>query len=197
MPTDVERSFTANLQVDGYPVNVLGNMTTGPVMLASPHKLPAYGVNGTHTLGMLDALDKDWSHEQELGLISFDKAPQPPTLLLYFRYSQAGYRIYLRSGPHFGKGVFTTADGLVNVQPTKPTYPTQWQLIDAQRDAPFDVYQVSKNQCDIRATNPDGHPLEVHGLFPVGGFLACYPAAHSSTLNLIILERGVDWLNPG
>lgn len=189
-------SFIASLQVAEAPINVLGHMTTGPVTLVSPHQVPGYAVEGATTLGMLHGTDSDWHHGRETGLITFEQAAQPAALLLYFRHSEAGYRIYLRSGPHFGKGVFTTSDGLVNVQPIKAKDPSLWTLTDAQTGEAFDLTQLEDGRREIQLASADGHPLELHNLYPVGGFLACYPAARQGTLSLIIHERDVDWLKP-
>jgi len=194
MAEHVALSFIATLQVAEAPINVLGDMTTGPVTLVSPHQVPGYVVEGAATLGMLNGTDSDWHHGQETGLITFGQAPQPAALLLYLRHGEAGYRIYLRSGPHFGEGVFITDDGLVNVQPIKAKDPSLWALTDAQTGEAFDLTQLEDGRREIQLASADGHPLEVHNLYPVGGFLACYPAARQGTLSLIIQERNVDWL---
>ncbi|MFJ4350563.1 hypothetical protein ACIPZ5_06645 [Pseudomonas sp. NPDC089428] len=196
MADHVALSFTATLQVAEAPVNVLGDMTTGPVSLVSPHQAPGYAVEGATTLGMLNGSESDWRHGQDIGLITFEQAAQPAALLLYFRHTEAGYRIYLRSGPHSGQGVFTTGDGLVNVQPIKAKDPSLWKLTDAQTGVAFDLTQLEDGRREVQLSNAQGHPVEIHNLYPVGGFLACYPAARQGTLSLIIQERGVDWLKP-
>ncbi|MBH3414444.1 MULTISPECIES: hypothetical protein [Pseudomonas] len=189
-------SFTATLQFAEAPINVLGDMTTGPVTLVGPHQAPDDVVEGATTLGMLNGTDTDWHHGQEIGLITFEPVAQPAALLLYFRHSEAGYRLYLRNGPHSGEGVFTTGDGLVNVEPIKAKDPSLWTLTDAQTGEAFDLTQLEDGRREILLASADGHPLEVHSLYPVGGFLACYPTARQGTLSLIIQERGVDWLKP-
>ncbi|QHG67103.1 hypothetical protein [Pseudomonas putida] len=196
MADHVALSFTATLQVAEAPINVLGDMTTGPVMLVSPHQASGYAVEGATTLGMLNGTETDWHHGQEIGLITFEQAAQPAALLLYFRHGDAGYRLYLRSGPQAGQGVFITDDGLVNAQPIKAEDPSLWALTDAQTGEAFDLTQLENGRREIQLASADGHPLEVHNLHPVGGFLACYPAAQQGTLSLIIQERGVDWLKP-
>ncbi|MGJ7550382.1 hypothetical protein [Pseudomonas alloputida] len=196
MADHVALSFTATLQVADASINVLGDMTSGPVTLVSPHQALGYVVEGATTLGMLNGTDKDWHHGQESGLITFEQAAQPVALLLYFRHGEAGYRLYLRSGPRLGEGVFTTDDGRVSVQPIKARDPSLWALIDAQTGEAFDLTQLEDGRREIQMASADGHPLEVHNLYPVGGFLACYPAAQQGTLSLIIQERGVDWLKP-
>ncbi|MFJ4441707.1 hypothetical protein ACIPZ8_06410 [Pseudomonas sp. NPDC089422] len=196
MADHVALSFTATLQVAEAPINVLGNMTRGPVTLASPKQTPGHVVEGATTLGMLNGTDANWHHGREIGLITFEQAAQPAPLLLYFRHGEKGYRLYLRNGPHAGQGVFITGDGLVNVQPIKAEDPSLWALTDAQTGDAFDLTLLEEGRREIQLASAKGHPLEVHNLYPVGGFLACYPAAQQGTLSLIIEERGVDWLKP-
>ncbi|MFJ4068584.1 hypothetical protein ACIPW4_25300 [Pseudomonas sp. NPDC089996] len=196
MADHVALSFTATLQVAEASINVLGDMTIGPVTLASPHQTPGYAVEGSTTLGMLNGTDADWQHGRQMGLITFEQTAQPAELLLYFRHSEAGYRIYLRSGPHAGEGVFITRDGLVSVQPIKAKDPSLWAMTDAQTGEAFDLTQLEDGRREIQLASADGHPLEIHALYPVGGFLACYPAARQGTLSLIIQDRVVDWLKP-
>ncbi|MCY1413725.1 hypothetical protein D3C76_890380 [compost metagenome] len=196
MADHVALSFTATLQVAEAPINVLGNMTNGPVTLASPHQAPGYVIEGATTLGMLNGSDSDWRHGRETGLITFEQATAPTALLLYFRHGEDGYRIYLRSGPHSGEGVFTTDDGLVNVQPIEAKDPSLWVLTDVQTGEAFDLTAVEDGRREIQLSSAQGHPLEIHNLYPVGGFLACYPRASQGTLSLIIQKRDVDWLKP-
>ncbi|WP_286911967.1 MULTISPECIES: hypothetical protein [unclassified Pseudomonas] len=195
MSTDIDRSFIATLQHDGSPINVFDTMTTGPVILASPYQAPAFTLDGTRTLGLLNGNEDDWQHGREMGLVSFDKGPAPDPLMLYFRYSHAGYRLYVRSGRHLGEGVFCSAYGVVNSQPIEALDPASWHVTLGQNGEPFDLTETEGDSHDIQLTNLHGHPLQVHGLYPVGGYLTCYPAARKSTLRLIILARNIDWLN--
>lgn len=188
-------SFIAALQIAESPVNSLDCLSTGPVIVATPNHLTGPGVDGAKALGMLNGTDEDWQHGQELGLITFDKGADPCALLLYFRHSDAGYRLYVRSGPHFGQGVFTTSDGQLAIQPITSQDPTVWTLTDAQTGNPFDLTQLEDNRREIQMSSSNGHALEIHNLYPVGGFLACYAAAQPCTLSLLIKQRGVDWLN--
>ncbi|MBC3476543.1 hypothetical protein [Pseudomonas taiwanensis] len=197
MTDHVAHSFTATLEVAESPINTLGSMTTGQVDLDSPQQTPGYAVQGNRTLGLLNGSDADWQHGQELGLVNFDKGEQPVALVLYFRHSDAGYRLYVRSGPHFGEGVFTTSDGLVNVEPIGSQDPALWTLTDVQLGEPFDVTQLEEGRREIQLVNAKGHGLEIHNLYPVGGFLACHQAAEHSTVSLVIKARGVDWANLG
>ena len=195
MADNKTRSFTATLQIAESPVNSLDCLCTGHVSLVTPTEVPGYAIEGAHALGMLNGTEDDWQHGQGFGLIPFDKGDDQCAMLLYFRYSDAGYRLYVRSGPHFGKGIFTTAEGLVAAQAIEAQDPSLWTLVDAQTGAPFDLAQLEDDRREIQMIARNGHPMEIHNLYPVGGFLACYPAAQQCTLSLLITQRGVDWLN--
>ena len=188
-------SFIAALQIAESPVNSLDCLSTGPVIVATPNHLTGPGVDGAKALGMLNGTDEDWQHGQELGLITFDKGADPCALLLYFRHSDAGYRLYVRSGPHLGKSVFTNVDGQVTLRTSTSKEPSVWSLIDVQTGNAFDLTLLEDGRREIQLISSDGHPLEIHNLYPVGGFLACYAQAQPCTLSLLIEQRGVDWLD--
>jgi len=187
-------SFTAVLQVAGCPLNTLDSICTGPIILSNPIDGVGPGLEGSSAIGMLNCSDEDWQLGKETGLITFDKGPSALPLLLYFRHCDDGYRLYARSGKHFGEGVFSNANGLINVQPIKASDPCLWNVVNAQTDQPFDLTQCEGPTCEIRLASAKGHPVEAHYIYPVGAFLACYPAAHAGGLSLVIQERGVDWL---
>ena len=192
----VAHSFIATLQFEEIPINSLDSMTTGPVVLTSLKGVPGYSIEGGCTLAVLDGSDEDWRHGKEVGLITFDKAPQPEPLKLYFRHGDSGYRIYLRSGAHFGEGVFVTDEGLVNVQPIEDKDPTLWVVTDAQTDEAFDLTQSEDNQREIQLVTNNGRALTLHNLYPVGGFLTINDGGPQAMFNLLIEARGVDWLRP-
>jgi hypothetical protein len=188
-------SFTATLQIAGCPLNTLDSMCTGPIILSSPINNLNPVMDGGRAIGMFNCSDEDWHLGRDSGLITFDRGASAQSLVLYFRHFDGGYRLYLRSGEHLGEGVFTNANGVVDVQPIKASDPSLWKIVDAQTGQPFDLTQCEGPDCDIKLTSADGHPVESHYLYPVGAFLACYPAAHQGDLRLIIQEREVDWLN--
>jgi len=192
----VAHSFIATLQFEENPINTLDSMTTGPVVLTSLKGGPVHSIEGAFTLAVLDGSDEDWRHSKEIGLITFDKGAQPEPLKLYFRHGDSGYRIYVRSGDHFGEGVFVTDEGLVNVQPIEDKDPTLWVVTDAQTDEAFDLTQSEDNQREIQLVTDNGGALTLHNLYPVGGFLTIYDGAPHDTLSLLIEARGVDWLKP-
>ena len=188
-------SFTATLHVDGCPLNTFGSFCTGPIILTNPVDGTGAGFDGTRTIGMLNCSDEDWELGQDSGLVTFGKGSSVEPLLLYFRHFDSGYRLYVRSGKHQGDGVFTTADGLVNVHPIVAKDPCLWKVSDAVTGECFDLTQREDTAHEVQLQSEAGHPLEVHYLYPVGGFLACYPDAHQGSVTLEIQERGVDWLN--
>jgi len=103
----------------------------------------------------------------------------------------------VRSGKHFGEGIFSNANGLITTQPIKDRDPGLWKLIDIQSGRPFDLARCEGSEFDVQMASAEGHPVEAHFLYPVGAFLASYPAAHQGDVTLIIQEREVDWLSAG
>ncbi|MBK4989183.1 hypothetical protein [Pseudomonas sp. S36] len=193
--THKARSFIATLQVKGCPVNTFDSMTRGEVVLESPLTYPAQALDGASVLGMLNCSDEDWQHGQDLGLITFDRVAAPAPLLLYFRHSDEGYRLYIRNGPHFGHGVFARKNGLVGIKPIERQDPTAWSIITAASDKALDISRVEADEIDVSLTS--GHdPFGLHGLYPVGGYATCHPAASKCTLRLVIKQRDVDWYKP-
>ncbi|MBK5010393.1 hypothetical protein IAE33_002253 [Pseudomonas sp. S60] len=190
--THKARSFIATLQVNGCPVNTFDSMTRGQVVLESPLASPAHALDGASVLGMLNCSDEDWQHGQDLGLITFERAAAPAPLLLYFRHSDEGYRLYIRSGPHFGQGVFVTEEGLVAVKPIEQKDPTLWSVIAAATGEHLDVITTETDEIDISLVSTD-NPLGLQSLFPVGGYAMCHAAADRCTLRLAIEQRDVDW----
>lgn len=191
--THKARSFIATLQVKGCPVNTFDSMTRGEVVLESPLTNPAHALDGASVLGMLNCSDEDWQHGQDLGLITFARAAAPAPLLLYFRHSDAGYRLYVRSGPHFGQGVFATADGLVTVEPIGRQDPSTWTVTEAHTGAPLDVSATNTDELDVYLTNISA-PLGLNHLYPVGHYAVCHAGAGPCALTLSIEQRDVDWL---
>jgi hypothetical protein len=191
---DKELSFTATILACGQPINCLGEMSEGPVILDTPNIIPAHALEGAQTLGVLDGSDEDWAHAEEMGLITFRKAAVPESMLLYFRHSAEGYRLYVRRGACLGYGVFKNANGLIEALPMGSLDPTAWRIIDAQSNELLDLSQLDQDQLDIQLVSSDGQPVELHTLYPVGGFLACHESALPCSLTLQIENRQVDWL---
>ena len=190
-----QRSFIATLSFNGQPLNGFAESTRGPVVLETPGTLPATAVDGGQALGYLDGSESDFAHGQEMGLITFEKAPEPAPLRLYFRDSERGYRIYVRGGALHGQGVFVAQSGLVEISPVERHDPTCWQIDELNGGAPLDVLQQAGDTLRVTMTSEAGHNLYTQLLYPVGGFLACLPQAEPSCFGLTILEREVDWLS--
>ncbi|KTT02115.1 hypothetical protein [Pseudomonas parafulva] len=188
-------SFLATLYAADCPLNTFDSMTSGNVALVSPLTTPGYAVDGAATLGVLDCSDDDWTHGQEMGLVTFEKSSAALPLLLYFRHSEDGYRLYVRSGAHFGEGVFATTHGLVEVKPIKQQDPTAWRITQASSGNAFDLTTCEGDQVDIKLESKSG-PWGRNALYPVGDYSVCHANATGSTLKLVIQERSVDWLNP-
>lgn len=188
-------SFLATLHAADCPLNTFDSMTSGNVVLESPLTTPGDAVDGAATLGVLNCSDDDWDYGQALGLVSFEKPSAALPLLLYFRHSEAGYRLYVRSGAHSGKGVFATTHGLVEAMRIGQQDPTAWKITEASSGKVFDLTVIEGDQIDIRLESKAG-PWGRHALYPVGDYSVCHANAVGRSLKLVIQERNVDWLKP-
>ncbi|MGG5291984.1 hypothetical protein ACQZ2L_22615 [Pseudomonas shirazensis] len=196
MADHTKHSFTAVVMANGCPINTLESISIGPVILDSPGSTPAYGIDGRRTLGMFNCTDGDWAHGEELGLITFQQGSAPTPWVFYFRHFEEGYRIYLRSGEHFGEGVFIGQDRQVEVRPITSRDPALWSLVDAQTGDKIDITQHQPDDLEVHLISDEGYPLEIHAMYPVGAFLACHATAGRGTLSLTIQRREENWLNP-
>ncbi|HEK1686047.1 TPA: hypothetical protein SMR42_002399 [Pseudomonas putida] len=190
-----QHSFIATLSVDGHEIHCLGESTQGPIILAMPGGVPGKSVEGSRALGYLHGTDEDFAHGREIGTISFSKALSPPPLHLYFRYSDKGYRLYVRGGAHYGQGVFLSASGLLELQQIGTVDPTCWTICKHQSHALLDITRHDESKLAVTLRNADGHPVCNQGIWPVGGHLASVQGASHHTYELDILQRGVDWLS--
>ncbi|MFA7894760.1 hypothetical protein [Pseudomonas putida] len=188
-------SFLATLHAADCPLNTFDSMTSHDVVLASPLTTPGYAVDGAATLGVLNCSEDEWHHGQELGLVNFEKSSAVQPLLLYFRHSEDGYRLYVRSGAHLRKGIFATAHGLVEAKRIEQQDPTAWKITEASSGNAFDPTTSEVAQVDIKLESKAG-PWGRHALYPVGDYSVCHANAVGRSLKLVIQERNVDWLKP-
>ncbi|MBI6925310.1 hypothetical protein JET66_11665 [Pseudomonas putida] len=188
-------SFLATLHSADCPLNTFDSMTSGDVVLESPLTTPGYAVDGATTLGVIDCSDDDWDHGQELGLVTFEKSSAALPLLLYFRHSEDGYRLYVCNGAHLGKGIFATAHGLVEAKRIEQQEPTAWKITEASSGNAFDPTTTEGDQVDIKLVSKAG-PWGRHALYPVGDYSVCHAKAVGRSLKLVIQERNVDWRKP-
>lgn len=192
---DKERSFTATLWANGHPLNFLAALSGGPVWITGPLSDDVQLRDGSRALGMLDGSDEDWQHGQELGLVDFHRTVDAVPVLLYFRHSPVGYRLYVRSGNHQGEGIFCSPQGLLEAQPIGSADPACWSIQEAATGTALDARQVGDGPLDIQLASADGKPVVMQGIYPVGGYLACQASAAVSTLSLQIEARHVDWMS--
>ena len=188
-------SFLATLHAADCPLNTFDSVTNDNVVLASPLTTPGYAVDGAATLGALNCSEDDWHHGQELGLVNFENSSAVLPLLLYFRHSEDGYRLYVRSGAHLRKGIFATTHGLVEVKRIEQQDPTAWKITEASSGNAFDLTTSEGDQVDIKLESKAG-PWGRHALYPVGDYSVCHANAVGRSLKLVIQERNVDWLKP-
>ncbi|MBJ9976764.1 hypothetical protein IAE35_10460 [Pseudomonas sp. S75] len=93
MPTFRQQSFLATLRLGAHPVHTLEALTGAAVW-----------VNWFGGAGLLPGLTSTVRNDSHL--LGCQASPDTSPLLLYFRLSPKGYRLYVREpGKHFGHGV--------------------------------------------------------------------------------------------
>lgn len=193
---DKDRSFTATLSIGDAPITFLREAADRDVWVTSPGRDPSelQLLNASQALGCLPGPDEDWDHERDLGLVDFHIVEAPPALL-YFRYTAGSYRVYARSGPQFGQGVFSTDHGMLEARPVTTRDPDLWHLDDASTGKPLDI-RTAENNPQVRLALSAGRtPVIAMGIAVAGGYLVAVPGKSAATLSLTIVERGADWLS--
>jgi len=93
MPTPRQLSFLGNLSLGAHPVHTLESLHGSPVW-----------VNRLGGAGVLPGLAS--TVRNDLNLLGCQPSEHAAPLLLYFRQTESGYRLYVREpGKHFGKGI--------------------------------------------------------------------------------------------
>ena len=193
-----QHSFIATLHVNDLPVHCLGEFTCGDVVVARPGSAPQEAIAANRALGYLSTDEKDFTHGNDLGLITFDLATTPQPLPLYFRYYPEGYRVYVRGGMHAGKGVFHNHSGLVTLEKIVHADPSLWHLTHRSSGKRVDLTRDVDDRFDVKLAPADcERSLCNQGLFPVGGYLSCQTAGKAAGYRLDVLQRNVDWARRG
>ncbi|WP_447803612.1 hypothetical protein [Pseudomonas serbica] len=108
MTTDRQKSFIATLGTDNIPLHFLDLLHGEPAIASSVFASGGFFTGPPQR--------RDDSHR--LGLHPEISADAIPGLLLYFRYTNYGYRLYIRTpGPYFGKCISVDTSGFVGAFP--------------------------------------------------------------------------------
>ncbi|WP_459207745.1 hypothetical protein ACSMEV_06765 [Pseudomonas sp. MLB6B] len=93
MPTPRQLSFLGTLSLNTHPVHTLASLHGAPVW-----------VNRLGGAGVLPGLASTVRNDSNL--LGCQASEHATPLLLYFRHTESGYRLYVREpGEHFGKGI--------------------------------------------------------------------------------------------
>ncbi|MBF7142988.1 MULTISPECIES: hypothetical protein [Pseudomonas] len=197
MPSDKSLSFTATLSCGNEPVIVLGEWTRGPVIagpFTSGSSRPKL-FDAASALGTVDDTPGALDHERDLGLVTFDVIPGVTPVLLYFRHSNGAYRLYVRSGRHFGDGLFSSPQGVLISANIGRVDPPLWRLGDAATGAAVTLPNLTEAM-EITLESADSRTaVSLQGIAPGAGYLAQHPSTLLTTFTVNIVEREVDWLN--
>ncbi len=198
MPSDKSLSFTATLSSSNRPVIVLGEWAYGPVSTAMfvPGAYQPTLVDASPALGTLDDTPGALDHERELGLVNFDVKHGITPVLLYFRHANGAYRLYVRSGQHFGEGLFSSPQGLLISARIGRLDPPLWRLSNAATGTTATLLEMTGDQSQIMFRAADTRTaVSLHGIAPGANYLAQNASTSPTLFTLDIVEREVDWLS--
>ncbi|MDF0730046.1 hypothetical protein P0Y43_04790 [Pseudomonas entomophila] len=181
MPTHRQQSFLATLWLGQRPLHSLD------ALLGKKAWVNWFG--GAGVLPQLVSTVRDDSH-----LLSCQAGVSDQAMLLYFRHTPTGYRLYVREkGQHFGKGVKLTNDGYLGAFSSETSAPSALELRTPQgqrvslSDLDADTHPVTlfHDGASIRRRRVEGLPYEYVGT----------DKGEPQTWNLHINSRNVPWLN--
>lgn len=194
MPDNTALSFTATLMVNGHPLIILSQATNRAVMV--PHPDPNLGqLDASKALGVLSSPDKAWDDARDAGLVDFHLTGDPSPPVFYFRHSNEGYRLYLRSGDHAGEGVFKSKYGLASSCTIDDNDPTPWRLRLAHTQQTVVLSDLSTDFAivTLECASTGSHLATTAIADGEGGYLITRKSTPATQLRLNILEREVDW----
>ncbi|AIZ34185.1 hypothetical protein ACE1YR_05695 [Pseudomonas sp. K1(2024)] len=181
MLTDRQQSFLATLHLQDRPLNTLD------ALLGKPAWVNWFG--GASTLPQLASTVRNDS-----SMLSCQPGVGDQAVLLYFRYSEGGYRLYSRTpGEHFGKGVWLHGHGHLGLVSTRKQAPTTLRLQTLQGDA-LALSELAGSQHPVWLITEQGHVHPRQRLpspFEYLGGQGQTPLTWSMT----VIEREVPWLS--
>lgn len=188
MTTHRQNSFIAQIGTPSNPVNFLDALLGKPAVYT--HRIGGGGA------GTLLSKKVDDSHLFGSQPITASVAPKP--LKLYFRLTNDGYKLYVRTeGSYFGKGIFLDSSGAAGAFAVDRKDPTPFNLVtpDGQR---VKLEDLTSNTTNIQLEHK-GTGIKLHRYRKTNSPYH-YLAASSSnsspfTLPLEILERNAPWLS--
>lgn len=197
MTDDTALSFTATLLVNGHALRLMADAVDRAVTVAHPDPLLG-SMDITQALAALSGPDEAWDEARDAGRVDFHLTDELSPTRFYFRHTDQGYRLYLRSGGCAGQGVFNTQYGIPMAQPVEGSDPSAWQLRHAHSQQPIVLSELATDFAMITLDDAvtgarlTGKPVGLDE----GLYLATSQSAPATALRLNILERGVDWASP-
>lgn len=194
MQTDESLSFTATLHMDQHPVCILGEHTDGPMAVIHPYSRQP--IELSRALGILIGPDEAWEEDRRVGLIDFNLTSPLAATTFYFRHVQGFYRLYVRSGEHFGHGIYRPS-GRPQAQAVEEQDPSHWAILPAGESGGACTLTELGDSSEIHLKKSSSLAiLTMLGIgIGVGGFLEASKTDPVATLTLRIIEREVDWLS--
>lgn len=188
-------SFTATLQINGNALQLIADAADRKVTVSHPD--PFQGtIDITQALGALTGPNEEWEESRNLGLVDFQLTENLSPVVLYFRHTDGGYRLYLRSGSGAGLGIYKNKYGIAVAQPVKGDDPTPWQIRHAhsKQSAVLSSLATDFAMINLHCAASGAH-LTSQGIgLGEGLYLISGRSKAATSLRLNILERGVDWV---
>jgi hypothetical protein len=195
MTDNTALSFTATLLVNGHALCVMADAVDRAVAVAHPDPLLGT-IDITQALVALSGPDEAWDQARDAGRVDFHLTENRSPSLFYFRHTDQGYRLYLRSGCCEGQAVFISKYGIPMAQPVENSEPSAWQLRHAHSQQPTLLSELTTDfvmislHCATTGKRLTGRPVGLDE----GLYLITSQSAPATALRLNILERGVDWV---
>lgn len=194
MADNIALSFTATLLVNGHALHVIADAADRSLLV--PHLDPLLGtMDVTHALGALSGPDEVWDEARNAGLVDFHLTENLSPVVLYFRHTDEGYRLYLRSGSCAGKGVFKNKYGIPMAQPVEASDPSPWRMCHAHSKQGTDLLDLATDfaMINLQCAKTEAYLTANSIGLSEGLYLITGSSSPATSLRLNILERGVDW----
>lgn len=194
MADDKALSFTATLLVNGHPLIVLNQAIDRSVMV--PHPDSNLGqLDASLALGILSAPNEAWDDARDAGHVDFHLTGDLSPTVFYFRHSEEGYRLYIRSGDYVGQGVFKNKYGVAMSRPIEDSDPSPWRirLAHTQKFVVLSDLATGSAIINLECSSSGAHLATNIIGNGEGGYLITRKSAPATNLRLNILEREADW----
>lgn len=213
MTDNTKLSFTANILVNNKALITLNDAIKGHGDVVMEYPENTYDQDGnpnllniSRTLGIFtDLFDPDSISDENLylpeaeqdkvsGSTNYRRIENLSPAVFYFRYSEAGYRIYIRSGQDAGHGVFKSQHGIPMVYPIDDREPSLWHIKLANTSNPVVLSDIDTVVTSVHIECPlTGASMATkYTVLDPNNTLTIRAYKPTTTMRLYILERNVD-----